>query len=155
MFRSINLVLMAVAVAAIAGGCGSHGERSGASGRADAQLTRLAARDDAHHSAARQATDAGALHDETRRYAADMDSLTAEMMAACGEMMSGMMGGMMGHRADAMRAMLDSMSSAVHAHHGRMDSLETLEGMRIECEEHHRAMDGMLAGLRGVSGGMM
>jgi hypothetical protein len=131
--------------ALIAGGCGDDGESPPAAGipaSVEASYSALMAREDSHHRAALGATEIAPLHEETGRYAADMDSLMDAMMDSCSAMG---MGGMMGdHDMDRMRDLAGWMGDLVHDHHARMGSLSTLAEMRGECTEHHDAMVDLL-----------
>lgn len=117
--------------------------------------SQLDAREDAHHLAATNATNVGALGVETARYAADMDSLIDAMMDWCVKMGAG--GMMRDHDMSRMRNVADGMSDMIRWHHARMDSLSTIEAMRAECDEHHEDMGPMLDRMHEAlpSGGMM
>lgn len=174
MLGRITLAAAVVAAAALAAGCGSDGMHSDGNPTAtDVPFSAsLAAREEAHHAAAQDASDVESLREETRGYAAAMDSIMGRMMDGCSAMMDstmgGMMGGMMGGNGGmmgdmgGMRNMMDAIGGAVHEHHSRMDSLATLDEMIAECEEHHAAMVDMMDDLDetmdemgGRMGGMM
>jgi hypothetical protein len=127
--------------AIFAGSCGDSGDTgpsSAAPVSVETAYSNLESREGAHHRTALDATDQTLLRGETRRYAADMDSLMNAMMDSCFAIDSNHMMG--GHDMGGMRGMSEWMDDVIERHRARMDSLLTLEEMRAECAEHHEEM---------------
>ncbi|MFN0149356.1 MAG: hypothetical protein ACKVU1_01425 [bacterium] len=160
--RTARIATLVMVGALLAGGCGESGgigPSPDVPSSVELTYSNLGAREDSHHRAAMDATDRMLLRAETRRYAADMDSMMDAMMDSCVAMGSG---GMMGdHDMRRMGDATSAMDDRIRQHHGRMDSLATLGGMRDECIEHHAEMlevlDDMHDALprRGMMGGGM
>ncbi len=155
----VGSLLAALAVS----GCADHpGSMSGSNEapREGSGLALVAAREEAHHRASREASDPLALRAETARYAADMDSLIDDWMAeGCGAMMEGgmmteMHGEGMGSMCDPSACPMGDMMDSVEAHHARIDSLDSLGEMLEECDRHFQGMTQMMDRMGGEEGNM-
>jgi len=159
-FRPARVIAPFVVGTLVSWGCGHGGGTAPASDvPASVALvySNLDTREAAHHRASLEAADRMTLGAETRRYAADMDSLMDAMMDSCSAMGSG--GMMADHDMRRMGEVTGEMGDRIREHHARMDSLGTLGEMRDECAEHHEEMLEILDAMddalprRGMMGG--
>ncbi len=120
--------------AALGAGCMRMGDSETAS-KLHAQLKD---REQAHHDHAVGTTEPVAIRDETAGYAVDMHAVLGGMSDVCSDMMAS--GAAREDDARTLGVASGRIVEAVDAHEARVGGLADLEGLRTECEEHHRAM---------------
>jgi len=146
------MILCIVCLPAALAGCSGDGDGSSAA----LALDNLTAREAAYHSAIGTLPGVDAIRTETSDYAGDMHGLLDDMSVECREMQhSGP--GMESHGMDDMTGAMDRMQDLIDGHHSRMEAMADVDSMRVECGNHHQAMEDLLGEMDGMipGGGMM
>jgi hypothetical protein len=138
----------------LAAGLGCQKDQS--TSQAAAVYDQLSVRETAYHTAVGRLPDGAAVQTETSAYTSDMHGLLEDMHQACTEMMHG--GSMMGsHDLADMTEVMDQMRGCIDDYNSHMQGMDpdSLEAMRVACNEHHQAMGPMLQQMATMTGSNM